>query len=74
MADPVIAVQRICRERTDQVGQLSRRSSNLDLSITHNRNSGGVITPVFEFAQSVNNRGNYGFRAYITYNSAHGFA
>jgi hypothetical protein len=73
VADAVGAVDRRVADRFFEVVELPGRAADLDLAIAANdRNSRGVITAIFEAAQTIQNERNDFFGADVTYDSTHG--
>src|SRR5207244_6433571 len=72
MPDSVSPIERLKADNFFQVPQLALGATNLQaLAIAANGNTGGVVAPILQAPQAINNDRNDALLAYISHDSAH---
>src|SRR5688572_3072804 len=72
VADAVSAIERTKANRLFEVAELSFGATNLEfVSFIDDRDTGRVVTAIFELAQPIDNERHDLFVAYVTDNSTH---
>src|SRR5207247_10592018 len=70
MPDSVSPIERLKADNFFQVPQLALSAANLQaLAIAANGNTGGVVAPILQASQAINNDGNNALLAYISHDS-----